>query len=399
MAKKLNMGIGMNAKGNSVIEKPAEKIKQLSAENTYNFKFIQKQDIHPNAKNVKYTQGDIELLKQSILVNGLRHNLSVIYDAEKSGYRIISGERRYHAICDMSDDDYNKLFPAGIPCKIEKANIDDIDEEIMLISANHDVRETSIATKRWEVTRLKELYSAKKANGEIKNIVTEIAKQLSISSRQAMKYINTDKLIPELSEILNAKGITLDEADNYATLSEDAQKVIVKLIKENGSVEPEEYKEIKKQAELQNKEVEDLKKIQNKNLEALKRKDNLISSLQKQVEELKNLTGQSDTDEINKQSFESRISALEKSLNKAAADKIDLQNKILKLKSKSEKAFTYDANSDEAKRVRRLNTLNAYMSTAGNSIKEIAKYKEDIEASPELKAQLAEMYAVLESLF
>lgn len=39
------------------------------------------------------------------------------------------------------------------------------------------------------------------------------------------------------------------------------------------------------------------------------------------------------------------------------------------------------------------------MSTAGNSIKEIAKYKEDIEASPELKAQLAEMYAVLESLF
>lgn len=78
MAKKLNMGIGMNAKGNSVIEKPAEKIKQLSAENTYNFKFIQKQDIHPNAKNVKYTQGDIELLKQSILVNGLRHNLSVI---------------------------------------------------------------------------------------------------------------------------------------------------------------------------------------------------------------------------------------------------------------------------------------------------------------------------------
>lgn len=102
-----------------------------------------------------------------------------------------------------------------------------------------------------------------------------------------MKYINTDKLIPELSEILNAKGITLDEADNYATLSEDAQKVIVKLIKENGSVEPEEYKEIKKQAELQNKEVEDLKKIQNENLEALKRKDNLISSLQKQVEELK----------------------------------------------------------------------------------------------------------------
>ena len=50
----------------------------------------------------------------------------------------------------MNDKDYNTLFPMGIPCKIEKANIDDIDEEIMLISANHDVRETSMEVKRWE---------------------------------------------------------------------------------------------------------------------------------------------------------------------------------------------------------------------------------------------------------
>ena len=42
----------------------------------------------------------------------------------------------------MSDKEYNELFPTGIPCKVEKSDISEIDEEIMLISANHGVRET-----------------------------------------------------------------------------------------------------------------------------------------------------------------------------------------------------------------------------------------------------------------
>ena len=54
--------------------------------------------------------------------------------------------------------------------------------------------------KRWEVSRLLELYEAKKLNGEIKNIHAEIANQLNISERQARKYTTAEKLIPELSE-------------------------------------------------------------------------------------------------------------------------------------------------------------------------------------------------------
>ena len=70
-------------------------------------------------------------------------------------YRIVSGERRYHAIDLMDEKTYKELFPAGIPCKVEKSNISEIDEEIMLISANHDIRETSVEEKRWEIRRLK----------------------------------------------------------------------------------------------------------------------------------------------------------------------------------------------------------------------------------------------------
>ena len=50
----------------------------------------------------------------------------------------------------MDEKDYQTLFPAGIPCKVEKSDITEIDEEIMLISANHDVRESSMEVKRWE---------------------------------------------------------------------------------------------------------------------------------------------------------------------------------------------------------------------------------------------------------
>ena len=150
------------------------KIKEIQAKAQYNFQYIAKEKIQSNPKNEKYTQDGIESLMESILINGLRHNLSVLYDADQDKYRLISGERRYRAICMMNDKDYNTLFPMGIPCKIEKANIDDIDEEIMLISANHDVRETSMEVKRWEVSRLKELYEAKKRLGKSKILMQKL---------------------------------------------------------------------------------------------------------------------------------------------------------------------------------------------------------------------------------
>ena len=188
-----------------------EKLREIQAKTQYNFKYIPKDKIIPNPKNEQYSQDGIEALKESILVNGLRHNLSVLYDAETDLYRLISGERRYHAICQMTDKEYRNNFPAGIPCKIEKSDISAIDEEIMLISANHDVRESNMEVKRWEVSRLLELYEAKKLKGEIKNIHAEIASQLNISERQARKYTTAEKLIPELSELLNNNGIDLNQ--------------------------------------------------------------------------------------------------------------------------------------------------------------------------------------------
>ena len=161
MAAKKIFKPGQTASG-ILDSKGGDKLKQMQANSNYNFKFIPKDKIIPNEKNKNYSQDNIEALSESIIINGLRHNLSVIHESTTDQYRIVSGERRYHAINLMNEKTYKELFPTGIPCKVEKSSISEIDEEIMLISANHDIRETSIEEKRWEIRRLKELYEAKK---------------------------------------------------------------------------------------------------------------------------------------------------------------------------------------------------------------------------------------------
>ena len=95
--------------------KGGDKLKQMQANSNYNFRFIPKEKITPNEKNKNYSQNNIEALCESILINGLRHNLSVIHDTANDMYRIVSGERRFRAINQMDEKTYRELFPAGIP--------------------------------------------------------------------------------------------------------------------------------------------------------------------------------------------------------------------------------------------------------------------------------------------
>ena len=291
-----------------------EKLKEIQAKTQYNFKYIPKDKIVSNPKNEMYAQDGINALKESILVNGLRHNLSVLYDSDKDIYRLISGERRYHAISEMDEKDYQTLFPAGIPCKVEKSDITEIDEEIMLISANHDVRESSMEVKRWEVSRLKELYEAKKLNGEIKNINAEIAKQLNISERQARKYTTAEKLIPELSELLNNNGIDLNQADKFGKLDEDAQKSILNILQKNGNIENAEFQSIKKISEEVTRELNK----KNETLEILENKINEIST---------------NTDKSNsKIDIEEELRYMTEAKNKAEKEKARLESNMEKMK-------------------------------------------------------------------
>lgn len=305
-----------------------EKLREIQAKSLYNFKYIPKDKIISNPKNEMYSQDGIEALKESILINGLRHNLSVIYDSDKDNYRLVSGERRYHAISMMTEKEYNSLFPAGIPCKIEKSDITEIDEEIMLISANHDVREASMEVKRWEVGRLKELYEAKKLKGEIKNINAEIAKQLNISERQARKYTTAEKLIPELSELLNSNGIDLNQADKFGKLDEDAQRSILTVLQNNGNIDNAEFQSIKKLSEERAKEAKKYREeleLANKEIEE---KNKILEVLEGKIEAINNSSPE-DNKQIN---VEEQLRFMTEAKNKAEKEKARLETNMEKMK-------------------------------------------------------------------
>lgn len=364
-----------------------DKLKELQANAQYNFQFITKDRIISNPKNEKYTQDGIESLKESIIENGLRHNLSVLFDAEQNNYRLISGERRYHAICAMSDKEYNELFPTGIPCKLEKSDISEIDEEIMLISANHDVRETSMEVKRWEVSRLKELYEAKKLKGEIKNINAEIAHQLNISERQARKYTTAEKLIPELSNLLNENGIDLNQADKFGKLDESAQQDILKIIHKKGEVENSEFQTIKKLSEEREKEAKKYKEEYEKASKQIEEKDLTVKKLQQRLTELEN----KDNHIVrSRQDLEDEIRFLTDAKEQAEKEKHKLETNLEKIKQqqKDKERKNTSISDSELKRISSIAKTEQALNLLENNFDVLKNNKQTLQHDPDLKIRV-----------
>ena len=364
-----------------------EKLKELQAKTQYNFQYIPKEKIVSNPKNEMYTQDGIEALKESIIINGLRHNLSVLYNSDNDTYRLVSGERRYRAISSMTDKEYNQLFPAGIPCKIEKSEITEIDEEIMLISANHDVRESSMEVKRWEVSRLKELYEAKKVKGEIKNINAEIAKQLNISERQARKYTTAEKLIPELSELLNNNGIDLNQADKFGKLDEDAQKSILTIIKKNGDIENAEFQSIKKLSEERAKEAEQYKKELDSVLKELNEKNQTLQVLEEKINQISSTKPEEPKDS---DSVEEKLRYMTDAKNKAEKEKARLETNIEKMKQlQKEKEQRKTSISDsELKRISSIAKTEQALTLFENNFDTIKSNKSIIKNDADLRVRI-----------
>lgn len=363
-----------------------EKLKEMQAKAEYNFQYIPKEKIISNPKNEKYSQDGIDALMESILINGLRHNLSVIYDADNDTYRLVSGERRYHAICKMSDKEYNTLFPTGIPCKVEKSNLTEIDEEIMLISANHDVRETSMEVKRWEVSRLKELYEAKKLKGEIKNINAEIAKQLNISERQARKYTTAEKLIPELSDLLNANGIDLNQADKFGRLDEDAQKSILEILKKNGNIDNAEFQSIKKLSEERAQEAKKYKQELEEAANQIKEQEQTVKHLEQRILQLEKNPVASKT----KEDLEEEIRFITEAKNRAERERAKLETNIEKIKQQQkEKEMRKTQISDaELKRINSIAKTEQALSLLESNFDVLKNNKSVIKTDYDLKVRV-----------
>ena len=354
MAKKFSISEGLL----NQVSKNVKTIEELEAKDNFKVEYIDIKNIKRNEKNF-YDIVNIDELAEDIKMNGLNHNL-VVRKIDDNNYELISGERRYTALSKLVKEG-NKIF-ALVPCKVIEAN--DIDAEIILIQANAQTRELTEKEKLEQINKLTALYKTKKANGEkvpgrIRDI---IAKDLNLSPTQVGRYERVNNnLIPELKTLLEEGNLTIANASEFASLSEENQKVILELI--NNQIKLNKEEAIKLKNDLKNIEDEkaaELKKLENENLEILKNNKTIsdeVIKLRKELdkkenkseEEIKQLEGQLRAElvkDINNE-FSLKIEEVKQEAKSHKEEKEKLKAELEEIKSKTKDDSNF--NSDEIK--------------------------------------------------
>ena len=320
MSKKFSISQGML---NSVSQN-VKKANEIEAKNNFNVQYIDIKDIERNKKNF-YEIVNVDELAEDIKMNGLNHNL-VVRKLDNGKYELISGERRYTALTQLVEQG-NEIF-ALVPCKVIEAN--DIDSEIILIQANAQTRELTEIEKLEQVKRLTELYKTKKKNGEkVPGKIREIiANDLKLSPTQVGRYERINKnLIPELKEILENGNLTIANASEFSSLSEDNQKVILEIINNKVEISKEEATELKvKLKKLEQEKADELKRLENEKLVEIRKIEN-----EKSVE-IKRIENEKDEALRSKKLISDEVlrlkSELNKSENKSEEEIKELENQL-----------------------------------------------------------------------
>lgn len=306
------------------VSQNVKKANEIEAKNNFNVQYIDIKDIERNKKNF-YEIVNVDELAEDIKMNGLNHNL-VVRKLDNGKYELISGERRYTALTQLVEQG-NEIF-ALVPCKVIEAN--DIDSEIILIQANAQTRELTEIEKLEQVKRLTELYKTKKKNGEkVPGKIREIiANDLKLSPTQVGRYERINKnLIPELKEILENGNLTIANASEFSSLSEDNQKVILEIINNKVEISKEEATELKvKLKKLEQEKADELKRLENEKLVEIKKIENEKSVEIRRIE--------SEKDEVlrSKKLISDEVlrlkSELDKSENKSEEEIKELENQL-----------------------------------------------------------------------
>ena len=329
---KFNIGYGEDSNNKSSATEKIQEIKAIDARDKEARKIYQArtldipyEDIIPNPKNRKADR-NIEELAESILTFGLIHYPRV-KDNGDGKYVLTSGERRWRAI-GLIRKDHPELFRT-VPCTFGDASADELDEEARLIIANRDTVEPTPEEDRKNIQRLYEIYEEKKARGDKlpAGLVTTIANDLQMTPRQIQKFVAINqKLIPELQEVFDEHGISINDASKIAQLDDMYQKDILELFRQKKSVSSAEiayYKEEDRKLREENSE-------QKSELDRLRAE---VSKLKTSNESSKTSSESDDTSTDDKiAAYENTIDELTKALKKGArksSDKSDAGKHML----------------------------------------------------------------------
>ena len=395
MSKKFSLSQGML----NQVSQNVKKANEIEAKNNFNVQYIDIKDIERNKKNF-YEIVNVDELAEDIKMNGLNHNL-VVRKLDNGKYELISGERRYTALTQLVEQG-NEIF-ALVPCKVIEAN--DIDSEIILIQANAQTRELTEIEKLEQVKRLTELYKTKKKNGEkVPGKIREIiANDLKLSPTQVGRYERINKnLIPELKEILENGNLTIANASEFSSLSEDNQKVILEIINNKVEISKEEATELKvKLKKLEQEKADELKRLENEKLVEIRKIENEKSVEIRRIENEKDealrskklisdevLRLKSELDKSENKS-EEEIKALENQLREEL--KKDLDNKYLA----EIENIKNEANSNKEEKERYRKELEEMKAKSKENKDKSDEFKENYKLVADLKSVYQGLVSIL----
>ena len=384
MSKKFSLSEGML----NQVSQNVKKANEIEAKNNFNVQYIDIKDIERNKKNF-YEIVNVDELAEDIKMNGLNHNL-VVRKLDNGKYELISGERRYTALTQLVEQG-NEIF-ALVPCKVIEAN--DIDSEIILIQANAQTRELTEIEKLEQVKRLTELYKTKKKNGEkVPGKIREIiANDLKLSPTQVGRYERINKnLIPELKEILENGNLTIANASEFSSLSEDNQKVILEIINNKVEISKEEATELKvKLKKREQEKTDELKRLENEKLVEIRKieneKDEALRSKKIISDEVLKLKSELDKSE-NKS--EEEIKKLENKLREEL--KKDLDNKYLA----EIENIKNEANSNKEEKERYRKELEEMKAKSKENKDKSDEFKENYKLVSDLKGVYQGLVSIL----
>lgn len=195
--------------------------------------FIPRERLRQNEKNF-YATSSIDELADSIALNGIIEPIIVRPVRDGSGdYRIISGHRRFLAICELAKDEPERW--ARVPAIIREP-ASDVLEELLLIEANRATRVMSSADTMHQAERYRELLAELKNQGvEIPGRLRDaVAEAMQISaSRLARLDVIRKNLSPEWMEAFEAGSLSESAAYELARLPQEQQAKVRSKAKGN----------------------------------------------------------------------------------------------------------------------------------------------------------------------
>lgn len=256
MANKFNL-LKKTQLGDGLLSEVSKELKE--SEETSDIVKLSIDLLDNNDNNQNMSLDDIDELAESILENGLDHNLVVI-PSTNGRYKILAGHRRKIACAKLVKEGHEEY--RFLPCKIKKLsdinlNIsDEAKEKWALLNTNIQVRNNTLEDKL-EIMRLAdEVFSEMKENGvATESRRTWLANSMGVSESTVrdLTYIENNKT-EELEQAIS-NNMSLTVASAIAHLDPEDQKELLNKNEDAADLSVSHVTEFKKEKNEEKKKA------------------------------------------------------------------------------------------------------------------------------------------------